>query len=482
MFGFFKKKESSSTEILDAEPHNQSENGSLETSAGYVAAYSAQQAVQQAAKTFAKPDSYTGNRNLYDSQAAKASAKKALFKDGNVVRDPYTGERLVLTRAEARQLYGDNWTKHLAESDHIKPLEKIYQDTRNNVWNTTEDIRAAANSGDNMRVSSRQFNNAKRSRTNKEFVEDEVYLKSKGVNLTDEGRRNAILDGETAEASINKQLRQSTIKNVVRTGHEAGIEGAQQAGGTALTMSAIMNISSVIRGEKSSEEAIEDTLMDGGKAAVTGYAMGGGLTVVSHSLSESSSEFIRGLVESNVPGKVITAVMVTGDTLKRYADGEITTQECLIELGDKGLNLATMGYSMAVGQTLIPIPIVGGAVGALVGSTLTSTYYQNLIHTLQTKELEHQERMRIIEECHQAVQQTKAFRQELENYLQTYFKDYQDCFEGALSAMRFSYQAGDADGIIASANDITRKLGGTVQYETVQEFKTFLDSDDAFIL
>jgi len=482
MFGFFKKKESSSTEILDAEPYDQSENGSLEIGAGYASTYSAQQAVEQAAKTFVKPDSYTGNRNLYDSQAAKVSAKKALFKDGNIVRDPYTGERLVLTKAEARQLYGDSWTKHLAESDHIKPLEKIYQDTRNNVWNTTEDIKAAANSGDNIRVSSRQFNNSKRSRTNKEFVEDEVYLKNKGVNLTDEGRRNAILDGETAEASINKQLRHSTMKNMVRTGHEAGMNGARQAGGTALTMSAIMNISSVIRGEKSSEEAIEDTLMDGGKAAVTGYAMGGGLTVVSHSLSESSSQFIQGLAKSNVPGKVITAVMVTGDTLKRYADGEITTQECIIELGDKGLNLATMGYSMAVGQALIPIPVVGGAIGALVGSTLTSTYYQNLIYTLQTRELEHQERMRIIEECHQAAQQTKAFRQELENYLQTYFKDYQDCFEGALSAMRFSYQAGDADGIIASANDITRKLGGTVQYETAEEFKTFLDSDDAFIL
>lgn len=82
--------------------------------------------------------------------------------------------------------------------------------------------------------------------------------------------------------------------------------------------------------------------------------MSGGLTVVSHSLSNSSSEFIQGLIESNVPGKVITAVMVTGDTLAKWGNGEITTQECLIELGDKGLNMATMGYSMAVGQALIP--------------------------------------------------------------------------------------------------------------------------------
>lgn len=48
MFGFFKKKESSSTEILDAEPYDQSENGSLEIGAGYASTYSAQQAVEQA--------------------------------------------------------------------------------------------------------------------------------------------------------------------------------------------------------------------------------------------------------------------------------------------------------------------------------------------------------------------------------------------------------------------------------------------------
>lgn len=33
--------------------------------------------------------------------------------------------------------------------------------------------------------------------------------------------------------------------------------------------------------------------------------------------------------------------------------------------------------------------------------------------------------------------------------------------------------------MIASANEITRKLGGTVQYESVDEFREFLDDDDS---
>lgn len=269
---------------------------------------------------------------------------------------------------------------------------------------------------------------------------------------------------------------------MIKTGREAGRAGAVNAGITTLTMSGIMNVVSVIKGEKGADQAIADTVKDGGKAAVTGYTMSGGLTVVSHSLSNSSSQFIQGLAKSNVPGKVITAVIVTGDTLKKWGNGEITTQQCLIELGDKGLNMATMGYSMAVGQALIPIPIVGGAVGALVGSMLTSNYYHNLINTLQTKELEHQERMRIIAECHMVAEQTKAFREELESYLNSYFNEYKECFNSAISSMKFAYEVGDADGIIAGANEITRKLGGNVYYETVNEFKGFLDDDTVDVL
>ena len=56
---------------------------------------------------------------------------------------------------------------------------------------------------------------------------------------------------------------------------------------------------------------------------------------------------------------------------------------------------------MAVGQALIPIPVVGAAVGALVGSLLTSSLYNKVIDELQNKKLAHDERMRLIQEAEQ---------------------------------------------------------------------------------
>ena len=452
-------------------------NVGINIAAGYAATESAGISSQKAAQKYLKPEHYTGNRNLYDSEAAKRNAKRELFKKDAEVFDPYTGERLVLTKKEAKLLYGEEWAKHLAETDHIKPLEKIYAETKSNPWLSTEDVKDIGNSKTNIKVISRKTNNAKRSKTNKEYVNDKEYRESKGVSFSKEGENQALQDGRRAEVYTRGREIVRTGENILRDGHEAGIAGAKSAAASTVAMSGILNAVAVIKGEKEAGEAIADTIEDGGKAAVTGYVMSDGLMVVSNSLSGSSSKFLQALSKSNVPGKIITAVITVGDTLKRYGDGEISTQQCIMELGDKSLNLATAGYSALVGQTLIPIPVVGSAIGALVGSVLTSGLYHNLINELQTKELEHQERLRIIEECKEAAEQTRIFRAELESYLEKYFKEYQDCFDEALSKIRFAFQTGDVDGIVAGANQITRKLGGQVVYDTKEEFEIYLKSD-----
>lgn len=469
--------EMSNPRLIDEKNRSNKKNkDAVKAAAGLAATESAKIATDQAAQTFAKPNSYTGNRQMYDSGAAKKGVKLDAFDKGTVARDPYTGEKLVLRKADAKQLYGEDWAKHLAEGDHITPLEKIFNDNKNNPWLKNSDIKDIANSADNMQVVSRQYNNAKRSRSNEEFVNDSKYLKKTGVELTEEGKANAIKAGKNAEAVVSKSAKVTTIENIVETGHNAGKAGAMNAGAATATMSGIMNIVSVIKGEKSVEEALADTAVDAGKAAATGYVMGGGLTTVCHTLSASSSSFLKALSDANVPGKIITAVVLTGNTLKQYLDGEISTQECLIEIGEKGLNMAMTGYSMAVGQALIPIPIVGAAVGALVGSIAASTYCNKLMDNLKRKELEHQERLRIIEECKRFADQTRALRAELESYLDSYFKEYKSCFDEALSEIHIAFQMGDADRIIDGANQITRKLGGKVYFENSAETRQFLNN------
>lgn len=430
---------------------------------------------------FKKPQQYSGNRNLFDSGSAKRNAKIDLFSNNDIVIDSYTGSKLELSHKAAKAKYGKNWDKHSAETDHKVPLKKIHSTTKENPWVTTEDIKNIANSDENLEVISRTLNNAKRDRTNEELVMDEEYLKRKDLNLSEESKKKAIDSGKQAQKYIKKQMWKTSIKNIVSSGHESGLHAAKNAGTMGLTIASISSITSVIKGQKSATEAIKEISIDTGKVTLTGYISGGGITVLSHSLSSSSSHFLRALSESNVPTKVITGVTLIGNTLKRYTNGEISTQECLLELGEKGINFTTTGYSMIAGQSLIPIPVVGAAIGALVGSAITSKYYNDIVNKLKLKELDHQERLYLIEEAELVAQESKKYREELERYLENYFEEYKNCFDEALSEIKIAFESGDADSIISGANKITRKLGGKVNYDNTEEFKLFLSSKETDI-
>lgn len=437
----------------------------------------AQQVQSAVYQKFSVPSGYTGNRKLYDDGYAKIAAKQKIFSEGCEVRDPYTGQTLVLTKKEAKLLYGEEWTKHLAESDHIKALEDVFNETKDNPWLTNADRREVVNSPDNIVVTSRQFNNAKRSRSNKEFVDNLDYRKKTGVKLTKGGGQRAVQDEENAAASINRQVKQKSIENVLSTGHEAGTQVGISAGITAASIATIQNIVQVIEGKKNADEAIEDIVKSGGEAAAVGYVTGGGLTVISHTLSRASSGFIRELAKSNIPGVVITSCMAFGDTLDRYASGKISTKVCLTELGASALQMQTVGYSMGVGQAIIPIPIVGAAIGAAVGAVMSGCAYNLLLGSLgDTAEIRH--RQELIAQCQQAAEDAQKYRKQLQEHMDAYFADYGHCFDEALTSIRFAFSAGDANGIIQGANQITHKVGGVVKYESVDEFKEFLDDED----
>lgn len=485
MFGFKKKMPalpscSLSERVEQDETDNQqSSKTTMSIATGFTTANSAQVSTQRAAKTFAKPAKY--DRKLYDDGSAKLRAKRNAFAAGDV-RDPYGGQSLELRIKDAKLKYGKDWAKHVAEADHKVPIKQVYDESKNNPWLSNADIKRSANSDANIEVTSRQHNNAKRDRSAEDFVTDDAYLKKTGVVLSDDAKQKAIRSSKKAQAAIKRQNTTSVVKNVVKTGHEAGMRAAHDTAITAATMSSITNIVAVIKGEKDIDEALVDTAMDTGKAAATSYVAGGGLTTIAHTLSNSKSEFIQALTQSNVPGKIITAVMVTGDALKKYANGEISTQECIIEIGEKGLTCATAGYSMAVGQALIPIPVIGAAIGAMIGASATNGFYNRLVNELKTKELERKERQRLINECTIYAQELRAYRLELESYLQDYFRDYRNCFDSALSAIRSSLVSDDVDGVIAGANQITYRLGGRVSFDNIKECRQFMASDNVDIL
>ena len=472
MFDIIKK-------FFENKSENNEENDEVKTATGTATGAVINEAVQQSVKSaqrsFAKPKTY--DRSVYEDKAAMNAAKNNVFKNSNTVKDPYTGKTLYKDQATAKKIYGENWSEHAAESDHTDVLQNIHEKHKNDAWTTKEDIKQAANREDNIKIVSRKFNNAKRGRTHKELEDDPEYLKKTGVKLTKKGKDNLKKHGSEAEDAVERELNLKGAENLAETVHAAGLNAAERAVSFGATMSVVNNIAAIIKNEKDVETALSDIVKDTGKSATTGYVLGGSLTALNHTLESSSSSFLKYLSKSNVAGNIAVLVLSIGDTLGRYDRGEISTYNCVTAIGETSASLYAMGAGMTIGQALIPIPVVGKVIGAMV--TTSAIHY--LVNDLYVNdELLHRNKQ-IQMQCKQLVEEQRTYQKELREYTDQYFSEAQDAFDWVYQNTQAAIIAGDANAAIKSVNAGIRQYGKTPDFETVDECMEQIMNGDKFV-
>lgn len=450
-----------------------------ENAAGALAAgASVDESVSRLAEVYRKPEGYTGNRKLFDDGMAKRLAKENLFSSGQTVKDPYTGEKLFLRKQEAKLAFGKKWTEHLAEADHVEPVHRIFEAHKDDAWVTTDDIRDAVNSPENLKTISRKLNNAKRDRTNEDFYGDEKYLEDKDIHLSEEAKKQAIEDGRKARNEVDRSLTMKEAANLGREFHRAGMEAAAGAAVFTSAMAAVDNIVAVIEGKKEPEEAIRDIVKVTGTSAVISYAAGGAVSVISHSLSASSDSLARMLGQAGVPGKIVAVVLSTAGIIKSYISGNLTASECVAQLGETGIAASTAAAGMYVGTALIPVPVIGTLIGGTVGYLLSGKVFTALSSALSSAKLAREERIRIEKECEESIRRIQEYRRQLDEITEKYFRENRKVFNEALGDMASGLRLGDADGYIHGADQIIRRLGGKVSFRNMDEFDDLMKNDD----
>lgn len=185
--------------------------------------------------------------------------------------------------------------------------------------------------------------------------------------------------------------------------------------------------------------------------------------------SKKSTRKSKKLSKTNFPAAAVTTIVDSKDAIWDYVNGRIDGTECLKRVGKSGATIiTTMSYAVA-GKALIPIPVVGALIGSMVGYTLTSSIYSSLMNQLEATKRAKAEQKRIEAECQEAIKDMRAYRQEIERITRDQLADYQSTFDRAFADINQALQLGDAAGFIGGVNQITRKLGGKPQFETVEE-------------
>ena len=272
----------------------------------------------------------------------------------------------------------------------------------------------------------------------------------------------------------------STAIDVAKISHRAGIETAKTSAIIGGSVSIVRNLVSVCKGEVEPKEAVKNVAKDTATTAAVGYGTGFVGAALKGAMQNSGSEYMQAISKTNVAGTVVAATVSVTKTLTRYFKGEIDGVECLETLGEQGTGMISSAMFAAIGQILIPIPVVGGLIGGMVGYILSSATYGILIDSLKDAKLAKEEREQTEKICEEHIKMIREYREEMEKIINEYLIDSMDVFRESFSGIKNALAIGDVDWFIESANAITENFGGQASFSDMDDFNEKMLSRDTF--
>lgn len=215
-------------------------------------------------------------------------------------------------------------------------------------------------------------------------------------------RQSNVSTDEAMFARLHPKL--STLKDITKISHRAGIDTAKTAGIIGGSISIVQNLVAVAKGDLEMEAAAKNVVKDTTTSVVVGYGTGFVGASIKGAIQNAGSDTVRVLSKTNLPGVVVAVAVSATKTMSRYFNGKITGLECFEELGEQGTGMISSSLFAIIGQAVIPIPVVGGLIGGMVGYAISSASYGTLLQTLKEEKYAHEERIRIEQACEEHIQ------------------------------------------------------------------------------
>lgn len=293
-------------------------------------------------------------------------------------------------------------------------------------------------------------------------------------------RKSNVSSDEAVFARLHPKL--STAMDVAKISHRAGIQTAETSAIIGGSVSIVKNIVAVCKGEEEAEEAVKNVAKDTATTAAVGYGTGFTGAAIKGAMQNSKSQYVRALSKTNVAGTIVAVTVSATKTMTRYFNGEIDGVECLETLGEQGTGMIASSMFAVIGQTVIPIPVVGGLIGGMVGYALSSATYGVLVGSLKEAKLAHEERIAIEQACEEHIKMIREYRAQMNAIINEYLSETTEIFNESFSGIKDALAIGDIDLLIESSNAITDALGGNKPFETMDEFNSKMLLGETFKL
>ncbi len=257
------------------------------------------------------------------------------------------------------------------------------------------------------------------------------------------------------------------------TGANAAIAGFIIGG----AISGVKNTIAVSKGDISFEQALSDTVKDGGKSALRSGVTGAGGTVIRYGATKLG---INALSKSNVAVTAAAGVIDIGASVYSFAKGEITSEELIERIGQTGTCTTYSLYVGAAGGAVLGP--VGAVVGSMAGYFIAASIYQSATAIFKEARLAEAEAERVIAMCDVACQIMKEQRAEFELLFEFNFRSRCVEFDACFTAMDAGLASNNYEIVTQSLGDFAALFGEKLQFETFEEFDDFMMKSNQYLI
>lgn len=314
--------------------------------------------------------------------------------------------------------------------------------------------------------------------------EDSLILREKGkVDLAKkmskdadgyEKVKNNIKDsGLTTEEAVYYRTHPkiATAKAIIKNSHSAGVEGAIYGAVIGGVISLFQNAFELSQGKSEVGKAINSIAKDTIKAGTFAYVGTFVGSAAKGGMGQSTYPAIRSISKTNLPSQIVAICFVAGTNIKRYVNGEIDELQLAENLGEQGVGMLSASMMATLGQIAIPIPVVGAVIGGIIGCSLSTMFYQSALEASRRARdaSANYERTKLI--CEAARKKIDLEHEKLVRFINKEIPALRQETEKLLSSFILN---DDVDAFAQEINSYAELLGAKLQFNSMEEFDTFM--------
>lgn len=292
------------------------------------------------------------------------------------------------------------------------------------------------------------------------------------------------LDATNQEVA-DKIAKEFKIKSALSDMHQSGIQAGKIGAGISGSMTAITETAALINGEKELADVAVNTAI----ASAKGYATGYTVTALSKGVTHTTSYFLgeaaaKSLTRSNAHVAIAAGVVNSGKAMISYMKGDIDFTQMSNQISHTAITSTSSFYYGALGQAMIPIPVVGALVGSSVGYLIGNLIHQSGLLALGDSavvQVAKERRQQIEQMCLLAIPQIQQHRKDLENQFNELREIRNQGIDFGFSLIQNSIENGKPEQFIDGLHKIGEQFGVVLPYKNFNEFDKMMQSEECFI-